>query len=57
MKLEKVQRGAIEMIKETQRGLKSLGVLGMDSRRLKKDVVKVYRVRKVVDSVDAHCYS
>lgn len=46
MELEKVQRGANEMIKETEKGLKSLRLFSTEKRWLKKDVVKVYRVMK-----------
>ena len=45
------------MVKEAQQELKSLTLFGTERRRLKKDVVKVYRIMKVVDSVNAHCYS
>lgn len=52
MELKKVQRGTSEMIKETEQGL-----LATERKRLKRDVFRVYRLVKVVDSVNAGCYS
>lgn len=57
MELEKVQRGASEMIREIAQGLKSLKLFGIERRRLKKEVVKVYRVKGAVDSANVCCYS
>lgn len=52
-----MQRGASEMIRETEQGLKSLKLFSIEKRRLKKDMVKVYRVKDVVNGVNVHCYS
>lgn len=57
MELERVQRGASEMVRETEQGLKRLKLFSIERRRLKKDMVKVYRVKDVVSGVNVYCYS